>query len=208
MLPRFSDFTMLCNTRLLISPCCAIQELIISSCYACYSIVFSGVLWPYPIISVAPIDNTSLVCDPEWVSYALKQAERFISHARAIKVVHNFAWNLLYDKVLHTFAWNTLYCIDWKRIKKEKKQKKTFFAKIFEKFFFDLIINKTITTQHNFWTHYFSHSPKYHPHHHQMFVFQMTLQLNTAQYNSIQLNTTQYNSIQLNTAQYNSIQLQ
>ena len=61
------------------------------------------------MISVAPIDNTSLVCDPSWVSNALEQAERLISHARAAKVVHNFAWNLLYNKVLHTFAWNPLY---------------------------------------------------------------------------------------------------
>ena len=46
-----------------------------------YSSVFYGVLWPYTMISVAPIDNTSLVCDPKWVSYALEQAERIISHA-------------------------------------------------------------------------------------------------------------------------------
>ena len=56
--------------------------------------------------SVAPIDNTSLVCDPKWVSYALEQAERLISHARAKKVVHNFAWNPLYNKVMHKFAWD------------------------------------------------------------------------------------------------------
>ena len=74
-----------------------------------YSIVFSGVLWPYLMISVAPIDNTSLVCDPSWVSNALEQAERLTSDTRAKKVLHNFAWNLLYDKVLHTFAWNPLY---------------------------------------------------------------------------------------------------
>ena len=61
------------------------------------------------MISVAPIDNTSLVCDPSWVSNALEQAERLISHTRAKKVLHNFAWNLLYNKVLHTFAWNPLY---------------------------------------------------------------------------------------------------
>ena len=30
-----------------------------------------------------------------WESYALKQAERLKSHARAKKVVHNFAWNPL-----------------------------------------------------------------------------------------------------------------
>ena len=61
------------------------------------------------MISVAPIDNTSLVCDPSWVSNALEQAERLISHTRAKKVLHNFAWNLQYNKVLHTFAWNPLY---------------------------------------------------------------------------------------------------
>ena len=77
-----------------------------------YSIVFSGVLWPYPMISVAPIDNTSLVCDPSWVSNALEQAERLTSDTRAKKVLHNFAWNLLYNKVLHTFAWNPLYSVD------------------------------------------------------------------------------------------------
>ena len=61
------------------------------------------------MISVAPIDNTSLVCDPSWVSNALEQAERLISHTRAKKVPHNLACNLLYDKVLHMFAWNPLY---------------------------------------------------------------------------------------------------
>ena len=61
------------------------------------------------MISVAPIDNTSLVCDPSWVSNALEQAERLTSDTRAKKVLHNFAWNLLYNKVLHMFAWNPLY---------------------------------------------------------------------------------------------------
>ena len=61
------------------------------------------------MISVAPIDNTSLVCDPSWVSNALEQAERLTSDTRAKKVLHNFAWNLLYNKVLHTFACNPLY---------------------------------------------------------------------------------------------------
>ena len=61
------------------------------------------------MISVAPIDNTSLVCDPSWVSNALEQAERLISHTRAKKVLHNFAWNLQYNKVLQTFALNPLY---------------------------------------------------------------------------------------------------
>ena len=45
------------------------------------------------MISVAPIDNTSLVCDPSWVSNAFEQAERLISHSRAKKIVHNFVWN-------------------------------------------------------------------------------------------------------------------
>ena len=61
------------------------------------------------MISVAPIDNTSLLCDPSLVSDALEQAERLISHTRAKKVLHNFAWNLLSNKVLHTFALNPLY---------------------------------------------------------------------------------------------------
>ena len=61
------------------------------------------------MISVAPIDNTSLVCDPKWVSYALEQAERLVSHDRAKKVLHNFAWNPLYNKVMHNFAWTPLY---------------------------------------------------------------------------------------------------
>ena len=61
------------------------------------------------MISVAPMDNTSLVCDPSWVSNALEQAERLISHTKAKKVLHNFASNLQYNKVLHTFAWNPLY---------------------------------------------------------------------------------------------------
>ena len=49
------------------------------------------------MVSVAAIGNTSWVCDPKLVSYALEQAERLISHARANKVVHNFAWNPLYN---------------------------------------------------------------------------------------------------------------
>ena len=49
------------------------------------------------MISVAAMVNTSWVCDPRLVSYALEQAERLISHARANKVVHNFAWTPLYD---------------------------------------------------------------------------------------------------------------
>ena len=49
------------------------------------------------MISVASTDNTLWVCDPIWVSNALEQAERLISHARANKVVHNFAWTPLYS---------------------------------------------------------------------------------------------------------------
>ena len=49
------------------------------------------------MISVAAMVNTSWVCDPRLVSYALEQAERLISHARANKVVHNFAWTPLYS---------------------------------------------------------------------------------------------------------------
>ena len=74
-----------------------------------YSIVFSGVLWPYTLVSVALIGNTSWLCDPKWESYALEQSERLVSHARATKVVHNFAWNPLCNKVLHSFALNPLY---------------------------------------------------------------------------------------------------
>ena len=48
-------------------------------------------------MSVAPIGDTSWVCDPKWASYALEQAERLMSQARAKKVVHNFAWNPLYE---------------------------------------------------------------------------------------------------------------
>ena len=75
------------------------------------------------MISVAPIDNTSLVCDPSWVSNALEQAERLISHTRAKKVLHNFAWNLLYNKVLHTFAWNPLYMSYQNRVKDVDKKR-------------------------------------------------------------------------------------
>ena len=57
--------------------------------------VFSGVLWPYTMISVAAMVNTSWVYDPRLVSYALEQAERLKCHARANKVMHNFAWTPL-----------------------------------------------------------------------------------------------------------------
>ena len=50
------------------------------------------------MISVAPIDNTSLVCDPRWNSNALEIAERLKSNARAKKIVHNFVWNRTYIK--------------------------------------------------------------------------------------------------------------
>ena len=49
------------------------------------------------MILVAPIATTSWVCDTRLVSYAMEQAERLISHARANKVMHNFAWTPLYD---------------------------------------------------------------------------------------------------------------
>ena len=70
------------------------------------------------MISVASTDNTLWVCDPIWVSNALEQAERLISHSKAKKAEQNFAWNPLYNKVLHPFAWNPLYlyilcCIDY-----------------------------------------------------------------------------------------------
>ena len=81
-----------------------------------YSMVFFGVQWPYTLVSVAPIGNTSWLCDPRWESYALEQAERLISHARAAKVVHNFAWNPLYNKVLHTFALNPLYVTYYQKL--------------------------------------------------------------------------------------------
>ena len=47
---------------------------------------------------MAPIGNTSWVCDLRLESYALEQAERLKSHARAKKVVHTFAWNPLYKE--------------------------------------------------------------------------------------------------------------
>ena len=71
--------------------------------------VFFGVQCPYTLVSVAPIGNISWLCVPRWESYALGQAERLKSHARAAKVVHSFAWNPLYNKVLHSFALNPLY---------------------------------------------------------------------------------------------------
>ena len=61
--------------------------------------VFSGLLLPSTLILVAPIGNTSWVCDLRWESYALEQAERLKSHARAKKVVHTFAWNPLYETI-------------------------------------------------------------------------------------------------------------
>ena len=39
---------------------------------------------------MTPIGDTTWACDPRWVSYALEQAERLKSHARAKKVMHNF----------------------------------------------------------------------------------------------------------------------
>ena len=52
-------------------------------------VVFSEVIWPYKAIG-----NTSWVCDPKLLSYALEQAERLTRHARA----KNFAWNPLYHQ--------------------------------------------------------------------------------------------------------------
>ena len=37
-----------------------------------HSHVFSGVLWPYTLISLDPNGNTSWLCDPKWESYALE----------------------------------------------------------------------------------------------------------------------------------------
>ena len=51
----------------------------------------------FTIVSVAARGDISWVYDPNLVSYALEQAERLISHARANKVVHNFAWTPLYN---------------------------------------------------------------------------------------------------------------
>ena len=59
-------------------------------------IVLSGLLWPYTLILVAPIGKTAWLCDPRWESYALEQAERLLSQAKAKKVVHIFALNPLY----------------------------------------------------------------------------------------------------------------
>ena len=52
------------------------------------------------MILVAPIATTSWVCDTRLVSYAMEQAERLISHARANKVMHNFAWTPLYLRMV------------------------------------------------------------------------------------------------------------
>ena len=49
------------------------------------------------MISVAPIATISWVCDTRLVSYAMEQAGRLISHARANEVMHNFAWTPLYN---------------------------------------------------------------------------------------------------------------
>ena len=57
---------------------------------------------------IAAMVNTLWVCDHKLVKYALEQAERLISHARANKVMHNFAWTPLY-KFLHSnplFSWS------------------------------------------------------------------------------------------------------
>ena len=74
--------------------------------------VVSGVLWPYTLISVAPIGSTSWVCDPSWESYALEQAERLKNHARAKKIVHSFAWNPLYYRCIflsfQSICWNLI----------------------------------------------------------------------------------------------------
>ena len=56
---------------------------------------------------MAPIGNTSWVCDPKWVSYALEQAERLLSHTRAKKVVHIFALNPLYSLLKESVAYKT-----------------------------------------------------------------------------------------------------
>ena len=48
-------------------------------------LIFFWDLWaPVTIYNglVDQIDTTSFVCDPKWVSYALEQAERLISHTR------------------------------------------------------------------------------------------------------------------------------
>ena len=76
--------------------------------------VFYGVQWPYTLVSVTPIGNTSWLCHPRWESYALELAKSLVSHARDAKVVHNFTWNPLYYKVLYIFALNPLYgCIEY-----------------------------------------------------------------------------------------------
>ena len=87
------------------------------------------------MISVAAMVNTSWVCDPRLVSYALEQAERLICHARAKNVVHNFAWNTLYSKVLHNSAWTPLY-------------KPFFVNRFFEPFVFTLATSERLVSVH------------------------------------------------------------
>ena len=54
------------------------------------------------------LGNTSWVCDPRLVSYALEQAERLISQARANEVMHNFARTLSnYQILILTFLLTT-----------------------------------------------------------------------------------------------------
>ena len=52
------------------------------------------------MISVALIGITSLVCDPSWVSNALEQAERLVSHTRAKKVLKSWGLVARFDKYL------------------------------------------------------------------------------------------------------------
>ena len=72
------------------------------------------------MISVAPIATTSWVCDTRLVSYAMEQAERLISHARANKVVHNFAWTRLYNNPNTTTTNHNFSKVQYRRYFKVK----------------------------------------------------------------------------------------
>ena len=58
---------------------------------------FPKVLWPYTMISVAAIGNTSWICDPSLVLYALEQPEMLRSHNyKHSNAMHNFNGRPLY----------------------------------------------------------------------------------------------------------------
>ena len=83
--------------------------------------VFYGLLWPFTLILVAPIGNTSWVCDPRWVSYALEQAERLKSGARAKKVMHLYIYHLQCYTILIIFFNLSLNPLEnWTKLRPDK----------------------------------------------------------------------------------------